>query len=151
MSRLDVLDPLRAYKFKVEIDGFVAAGFDEVSGLEKTTEVIEHSQGGDLGTAQKLRGRTSFSNITLRRGQTVDGDFYNWSQQVYDPITGTGATNYRRELDVVQFNEQNTEVKRWRVYNAWPNRFNAVGTLNGGTSEKVIEEMELAHEGFNLV
>lgn len=151
MSRLDVLDPLRAFKFKVEIDGFAAAGFDEVSGLEKTTEVIEHSQGGDLGTPQKLRGRTNYANIVLRRGQTVDGDFYNWSKQVYDPITGIGASNYRRELDIVQFNEQNIEVKRWRVYNAWPNRFNPVGTLGGGTSEKVVEEMELAHEGFDLV
>lgn len=150
MARLDTLDPLRAFKFVIEIDGFAAAGFDEVTGLEQSTEIIEHSQGGDLGTPQKLRGRTTYPNVTMKRGQTADPDFLNWAKDVYDPALGFGVPNYRREFDIVQFNEQNIEVKRWTVQNAWPVRFKAFSDLNGGASEKSVEELEVCHEGFVL-
>ncbi len=150
MARLDILDPFKVFKFVVEIDGFAAAGFDEVTGLEQTTEVIEWSQGGDIGSPKKIRGRTSFANVTLRRGQTADPDFMNWAKDVYDPHTGFGASNYRRDFDIVQFNDQNIEVKRWTISNAWPTRFKPFSDLNGGTSDKSIEELEVAHEGFVL-
>lgn len=151
MARLDILDPLRAFKFRIEIDGFTAAGFDEMSGLERTTEVIEHSQGGDLGTPQKLRGRTKYGNVTLKRGATADADFHDWATDVYDVNTGIGVSNYRREMDIVQYNEQNIEVKRWRCYNSWPVKYVPSGNLKGDSNEKSIEEIEIAHEGFDLV
>lgn len=150
MPRLDILDPLRGFKFNVEVDGFPTAGFDEVTGLEKTTEVIEHNQGGELGQPVQIRGRTKYSQIVMKRGQTNDSSFYDWSQDVHDLITDVGQVNYRREFDVVQFNEQGIELKRWRVYSAWPTKFVAATNLKGDSSEKSIEELHLTHQGWDI-
>lgn len=154
MARLDVLDPLRGFKFQIEVDGFAAGGFDEVTGLERTTEVTEHSQGNDSGTPKKLRGRTKFGNITFKRGQfgnsTVGTEFYSWAEDVYDPITGIGVPNYRRDFAVVQYNEQNVEVKRWNVVEGWPTKFIPATNLKGDSTEKSVEELEVTNEGWTL-
>lgn len=39
-------DPYRGFRFRVEIEGIIAGGFSEVSGLQVETQVEEHREGG---------------------------------------------------------------------------------------------------------
>ena len=71
-------DHIGSYNFRVEIDGVTVGAFQEVSGLEVVTEVVEFQDGADL-RRRKRPGRTSFSNIVLktrlhRKRRAVDLD-----------------------------------------------------------------------------
>jgi len=58
-------DPYKNFKFRVKWDGHVA-GVSKVSSLKRTTEVVEHREGGDPSTGRKSPGRNKFDAITLR-------------------------------------------------------------------------------------
>ena len=65
-------DPYKNFKFRVKWDGRYVAGISKVSGLKRTTEVVEHREGGDPSTSRKSPGRVKFEAITLERGVTHD-------------------------------------------------------------------------------
>lgn len=157
MSRAYQEDPLKVWQFVVEVDGFARAGFMECTGLERTTEVAEYREGGQNSTAQKSAGQSTFSNITLKRGQIVAlpgaDDFYNWASDVHE-AGGIGVSaQYRRDFDIVQYDASGVvEVARWNIINSFPIRFKPFGDLNAmEKSGNSIEELEIAHEGFSKV
>lgn len=156
-GRASAEDPLKVFRFRVECDGFTRAGFSEVTGLTRTTAVAEYREGGFNETPQKSAGLSTFGDITLRRGQIIgssrggDDDFLDWAKQVHNVSAGGNAENYRRSLDIVQFNSQNKEIRRWRIANAWPSGFRATSDLNATSSDNSIEELTIAHEGFEPV
>jgi len=78
-------DPYSAYRFKVEIDGIIKAGFTDVSGLTIETEVETIKEGGVNNYEYKLPKFTKYSNITLKRG-LMDWDLWNWYQTVISGI-----------------------------------------------------------------
>ena len=51
-------DPYKNFKFRVKWDGRYVAGVSKVSALKRTTEVVEHREGGDPSTSRKSPGRT---------------------------------------------------------------------------------------------
>ena len=53
-------DPYANFKFRVKWDGRYVAGVSKVSALKRTTEVIEHREGGDPSTSHKSPGRSKF-------------------------------------------------------------------------------------------
>ena len=65
-------DPYKNFKFRVRWDGKEVAGVSQVSGLTRTTEVIEHCEGDDPSNMRRSPGVTRFSPIVLTRGITHD-------------------------------------------------------------------------------
>jgi len=49
-------DPYRNFRFRVEIDGIVAAGFSEVQIGETLTDVIDYREGNEPAHVRKLSG-----------------------------------------------------------------------------------------------
>jgi len=154
MSRTSVEDPLKVFRFVVEINGMAKAGFMECSGLERTSDVTEYREGGDNSTPRKSPGLSKFSDITLKRGQVMDegqNDLYNWSQEVFDVESlGVDVRDFRRDVDIVVFERGGLEAIRWRVHNAFPSRFKTPD-MNATSSDDAIEEMVLTYEGFQKV
>src|SRR5262252_9166647 len=64
------LDPYKNFKFRLKWDGKYVYGGSKVTGLKRTTEVVEHRNGGDPSTSHKSPGRTKYEAITLERGLT---------------------------------------------------------------------------------
>lgn len=158
MARAVVEDPLKVFRFRVEIDQFERAGFREVNGLEASVEVAEYREGGDNHTVKKSPGLASFSNITLIRGQIIgsdqggDDEIVDWFKNVFDvtqslPIQ---AENPRRSLEIVQYDPTFTERRRWEVQEAFPVRFKPFSDMNATSNDNSVEEVELANEGFEL-
>jgi hypothetical protein len=58
-------DYLPAHNFRIEIDGVIAGGFKEVSGLESEVEVVEYRDGDDPIT-HKRAGKVKYKNIILK-------------------------------------------------------------------------------------
>ena len=61
-------DPYKNFKFRVKWDGRYVAGVSKVSALKRTTEMVEHREGGDPSTSHKSPGRNKFEAVTLERG-----------------------------------------------------------------------------------
>ena len=74
-------DPYKNFKFRVKWDGRYVAGVSKVSALKRTTEVVEHREGGDPSTSHKSPGRTKYDAMTLERGVTHDTEFEQWAEQ----------------------------------------------------------------------
>ena len=60
------LDPYKNFKFRVYFAGRTApvAGVSKVTGLKRTTEVVEHREGGDPSTSRRSPGRSSRATAT---------------------------------------------------------------------------------------
>src|SRR5260370_16574933 len=84
-------DPYKNFKFRVKWDGQYVAGVSKVSALKRTTEVVEHREGGDPSTGRKSPGRNKFEAITLDRGVTHDREFEKWATKVWSFGAGLGA------------------------------------------------------------
>lgn len=63
-------------------DGRYVAGISKVSVLKRTTEVVEHREGGAPSTSRKSPGRNKFEPVTLERGVTHDLEFEAWPNNV---------------------------------------------------------------------
>src|SRR5450432_1966654 len=77
------LDPYKNFKFRLKWDGQYVAGISKCSNLSRTTEVVEHREGGDPSTSHKSPGRTKYNAITLERDVTHDLAFEQWANKVW--------------------------------------------------------------------
>src|SRR5215831_16238495 len=91
-------DPYKNFKFRVKWDGKYVAGVSKISALKRTTEVVEHREGGDPSTSRKSPGRTQFEPITLERGVTHDLEFHNWANKVWNFGAGKGSEVSLKDL-----------------------------------------------------
>src|SRR6478672_6675206 len=79
------VDPYKGFNFLVEIDGITQAGFQECSGLDSSTAVVEYRQGDEgVNSSRKLTGLNTFSAISLKRGVTDSDELWKWRQTVVD-------------------------------------------------------------------
>lgn len=131
----------RAFQFVVEIDGIQNARFQEVGGIDATTDVVEYREGGDVLGTRKLPGQTKHSNLTLKRGYTSDGQLFDWFSDVM-----TGRTEkIRRNISVVQLDMAGQEVLRWHLFQAFPMKYTAA-SYNAKGNDLAIETLEVAYE-----
>src|SRR5258706_395788 len=102
-------DPYKNFKFRVKWDGRFVAGISKCSALKRTTEVVEHREGGDPSTSHKSPGRTKFEAITLERGVTHDLEFEKWANKVWNFGAGLGSESslkdFRKELIIGLYNQ----------------------------------------------
>ena len=115
-------DPYKNFKFRVKWDGRYVAGISKVSALKRTTEVVEHREGGDPSTSRKSPGRTKYEAITLERGVTHDTEFESWANKVWNFGSGLGAEvslkDFRKDVIIDMYNEAGQLVISYKVYRA---------------------------------
>lgn len=133
-------DHIGNYNFKVEIEGVTVAAFQEVGGLEVTTEVVEFQDGDDI-TTRKRPGRTSYSNLVLKRGYIATDELWEWMSKTID------GTVERKSGSVILADDTGSEIIRYNFYEAWPCKWKGF-SLNGMGTDVAIEELELAIERF---
>ena len=84
-------DPYKDFRFRVKWDGRYVAGVSKVSALKRTTEVVEHREGGDPTISRKSPGRSSYEAVTLERGVTHDIEFERWANKVWNLEAAAGG------------------------------------------------------------
>ena len=110
-------DPYKNFKFRVKWDGRYVAGVSKVGALKRTTEVVEHREGGDPSTSRKSPGRTKYEAITLERGVTHDAEFERWANKVWNFGAGPGrrrsrSQDFRKDITIEVYNEAGPEGAR---------------------------------------
>jgi phage tail-like protein len=146
------LDPYKNFKFRVKWDGRYVAGLSKCSALKRTTEVVEHREGGDPSTSHKSPGRTKFEAITLERGVTHDPAFEQWAHKVWNFGAGLGAESslkdFRKELIIELYNEAGQLAIAYKVFRAWVSEFQSLPDLDANANAVAIEHIKLENEGW---
>ena len=145
-------DPYKNFKFRVKWDGRYVAGISKVGGLKRTTEVVEHREGGDPSSSRKSPGRVKFEAITLERGVTHDQEFEQWANKVWNFGSGLGAEvslkDFRKDLIVELYNEAGQVVLAYKVFRAWVSEYQALPDLDANANAVAIQHLKLENEGW---
>lgn len=136
----------KKFKFLVSIDGFGSAAFQTCSDIAMEAATVEQWEGGVL-ISNKSPGRLTVDDVTLERGATADEDVYNWFLEMADASAHAGLVDeeYKKDVDLVQLDRDNTAIRRWRLHMAWPKRF-VGGAWDNGADENVVETLVLAYD-----
>ncbi|MBY5162630.1 phage tail protein [Salsipaludibacter albus] len=145
-------DPYKNFKFRVRWDGRYVAGVSKVGALKRTTEPVEHREGGDPSTSRKSPGRTSYEAITLERGVTHDTEFESWANKVWNFGSGLGAEvslkDFRKDIVIELYNEAGQVALAWKVYRCWVSEFQALPELDANANAVAIQMLKLENEGW---
>jgi phage tail-like protein len=145
-------DPYPDFKFRVKWDGRYVAGVSKISALRRSTEVIEHREGGDPSIERKSPGRTRYDPITLERGVTQDAEFEAWANKVWTLNNGLGTEvslkDFRKDIIIELYNEAGQVVIAYKVYRCWPSAFQALPELDANAGAVAIQTLTLEHEGW---
>jgi len=147
-------DPYKNFKFRVFWEGSntPVAGISKVGALKRTTEVVEHREGGDPSSGRKSPGRTKYEAITLERGVTHDAEFERWANKVWNYGSGLGAEtslkDFRRNVLIELYNEAGQLVQRYKVFRCWVSEFQALADLDANANAVAIQTIKLENEGW---
>lgn len=145
-------DPYKNFRFRLKWEGRYIAGISKVSALKRTTEVVEHRDGGDPTTMRKSPGNTKFEPITLERGVTHDTEFEDWASQVWRINNDRGSQlalrGFRRNLLLELHNEAGQIAIVYKIFRAWVSEYNALPELDANANAVAIQSLVLQHEGF---
>jgi phage tail-like protein len=141
-------DPYKQFKFRVRMEGRIVAGVTKVGALRRSTEVIEHREGGDPSTSRKSPGRTQFQPIVLERGLTHDTEFEDWANKVWRLGQETSLADFRRDIVIELINEAGQIVIAYNVHRCWPSEYVALPDLDANATEVAFEQLILQNEGW---
>jgi phage tail-like protein len=141
-------DPLRNFRYRLEIDGIVQAGFAEVAIGDASNDPIEYREGNEITTVRKLKGLNKYGNITLKWGLTDSIELSNWHRMVVDDATPLAAA--RKTVVIRIQDDTGADKAAYEVTRAWPTKYNPTD-LNGKGNEVAIESLELANEGIRRI
>jgi phage tail-like protein len=145
-------DPYKNFKFRVKWDGRYVAGVSKVGALKRTTEVVEHREGGDPSSSRKSPGRSKYEAITLERGVTHDLEFEAWANKVWHYGNGLGQEvslkDFRKDIIIELYNEAGQLVLAYKVYRCWVSEYQALPDLDANANAVAIQMLKLENEGW---
>ena len=133
------VDPYKGFNFRVELDGIEEGGFQEVSGLDASTDPQDYREGTDPNHVRKLAGLNKYSAITLKRGITTSDELWKWRLSVID------GKPQRKNGSIILFDDTGAEALRWNFIEAWPSKWTGP-SFNSTSSAVAVETLEITHE-----
>lgn len=134
--------PLPKFHFQVKWDDTELA-FQEVSGLDVETEVLEYRAGNSKSfSTVKMPGMAKSGNITMKKGVFVkDNAIFDWFAEI------KMNTIKRKALTISLLDESQAPTMVWKVQNAFPVKVSSTD-LKADGNEVAVETIEIAHEGI---
>ena len=145
-------DPYKNFKFRVKWDGRYVAGISKVGALKRTTDLVEHREGGDPSSSRKSPGRTKYDAISLDRGVTHDTEFEKWANKVWNFGAGLGSEvslkDFRKDIIIEVYNEAGQLALAYKIYRCWVSEFQALPDLDANAGAIAIQHIKLENEGW---
>ena len=140
----NVVDPYRAYNFKLVIQGVVQGHFTNVEGLGLKIGRILYRSGGENSTVRVIPGQVEYTPVTLKYGLTDSTEMLQW---LFKAVNGTVE---RRNVSIAMLNDAGSaEVRRWNLLGAWPcDWFGA--PLDALGKDLAIETLSIAYDRLEL-
>ena len=145
-------DPYKNFKFRVKWDGRYVAGVSKVSALKRSTEMVEHREGGDPSTTRKSPGKTKYEAVTLERGVTHDLEFERWANKVWNFGAGLGQEvslkDFRKDISIEVYNEAGQKVLAYNLFRCWVSEYQSLPDLDASANAIAIQTLKLENEGW---
>jgi phage tail-like protein len=145
-------DPYKNFKFRVKWDGRYVAGVSKVGALKRTTDVVDHREGGDPSMVRKSPAQTKYEAITLERGVTHDPEFEKWANKVWNFGSGLGTevslADFRKNLTIEFYNEAGQLAISYNVFRCWVSEYQALPELDASGNAVAIQTLKLENEGW---
>jgi len=134
-------DPLRGFRFVLEIDGITSAGFTRVKGLSREVKHESYREGGVNEYEHKLLTQVSYPVVVLERGLALQ-DLWQWA---FDAAEG----RVERKTIRIRLRDETgqRDVWSWELQHALPVKWTA-SDLDAQQAQVVMESLELAHHGL---
>jgi phage tail-like protein len=136
------LDPYQGFNFLIEIEGILAGGFSECSGLTVETEFFDYREGGVNGYIHRFPGPTKYPPLTLKHGLTQIDGLWTWHQDVIQ------WNVERKNGTIYLLNKQSLPVMWWDFKEAYPTKYTGPD-LRADSGAVAFESVELAHRGLS--
>jgi phage tail-like protein len=131
-------DPYGGFRFRLEIDSLIVAGFSDVTGLSVETEVEERAEGGVNDQVHTLVKGTKSPRLVLRRGLTDSDQLWRWHQSVAD------GRIQRHDGRVLLLDLAGNEQWRWTFEGAYPVKWTGPD-LKADASAVAFESVDLVY------
>jgi len=135
-------DPYQVFNFLVEIEGILAGGFSDCSGLQVETEFLDYREGGLNDYVHRFAGPTKYPPLILKHGLTQIDGLWAWHQDV---IQGKIE---RRNGTIYLLEKQRIPVMWWDFKEAFPVKWTGPD-LRADSGSIAIESIELTHRGLS--
>ena len=146
-------DPYKTYRFLVYFGQSTSAvaAVSKVTGLKRSSDVINYKQGGNAITLKGL-GPTKYEAITLERGLTQDLAFHDWAGLVWNFGSALGSevslANFRKDIYLEFYNEAGQLVIAYKIFRCWVSEYQAMPDLDANANAIAIEHIKLENEGW---
>lgn len=137
--------PVPKFHFRANFGDKGEIAFQEVSGLDAETDVIEYRAGNSLEFSSiKMPGLLNRSQVTLKKG------IFKGDTSLYDYFNEVKMNTIDRQTVTIQLlDEEHKPLFTWTLKNAFPVKVSGT-ELNAQNSEVAVEEIVLVHEGLTV-
>lgn len=135
-------DPYQIFNFLVEIEGILAGGFSECSGLQVETTIEEYQEGGVNDYIHRFAGRSKSPALILKHGLTPIDGLWSWHQDVVQ------GKIERQNGTIYLLNKQRIPVIWWNFKEAFPYKWTGP-ELRADSGNVAFESVELFHRGLS--
>lgn len=133
-------DPLRGFRFLLEIDEITSGGFTRVKGISREVKHESYREGGVNEYEHKLVTQVSYPVVVLERGLVLE-DLWKWA------LAAADGEVQRKTIRIRLQNEAGEKTWAWQIENAIPVKWMA-SDLDAQATQVVMESLELAHHGL---
>jgi phage tail-like protein len=131
----------RNFRFRLEIDGIPAAGFNEIYGHDMSSEPIVYRDNDDSILYRIPNNIAKNCTLCLRKGVVHLLDMLNW---ISDCTSGKIS---RISISLIAVDENGSDVATWYIKNALPKKY-STSNFQYAKHEVLFESLELVHEGM---
>ena len=137
--------PMPKFYFSVDIGDDTDISFQEVSGLNIETDLVEYRHGNSSTFSLiKMPGLMKYQDIELKRGVFADDN------ALFELIDQIALNTYTRvAVQIRLLDETETARVTWDLVNAFVSKITPTD-LNSQTSDAAIESMTIVHEGLTI-
>ncbi len=149
LSLKKYVNPLRAFRFLVEVDGDAVGAFTQFSGIRMEVRTIEARSGNDRrGVLDAVPVLTRFEPVTLTKGVIGNNDFLNWIFAAAASVN-SGPTGVRlyRTINVIALDDAGNRGVIWSLKDAMPVRYE-LSPMDSTRSEVLSESVTFAVGGM---
>ncbi|MHC5258242.1 phage tail protein [Streptomyces sp. UC4497] len=134
------VDPYRNFLFRVEVEGIIQAGFNEVSIGENVIAELPYRNGDEIPTVGKGAGLTKYGDVVLKWGLTDSRVLFDWCQRVMNGVT-------ERHSVIISVLDSDGEPRvEWECKQAWPSKIKTPDLTASGTAYAIMT-LTLCHHG----
>jgi phage tail-like protein len=134
------IDPLRGFRFLIEIEGIASGAFTRVKGMAREVKRESYHEGGVNDYEHQLVSHVTHPVVVLERGLILT-DLWQWA------LDASGGDVTRHKVTVRINTEANEKAWALHLDNAFPVKWSA-SDLDANASQMVMESLELAHHGL---